>query len=325
MNTTPQLRPMSLGDLFDTAFRLYREHFVTFVGIVALLQVPLAIVQFMIQVLVSIPALNAWMRASAQLQNARRGQNIFDILPIGQFFSAVAITGGINLILSLIIGALITGALANAIARGYLSQPISILTAYHFGARRYGALLLASLIGLGVTLGVMALIGGCLFGAMTAYPASGSNGLLVGVLVIGLLLFVFLFIPAIIFFTVRFLLTIQAIVLEGKGPLAGLGRSWRLVQGSFWRVLGIVVLLNLLIYIIAGIPATLVSLALTLGSGDPLNNLVRNQAITTLVTQIGVILAQPIALSIYTLLYYDLRVRKEGYDIEVMAQQTVAT
>ena len=77
MNTTPQLRPMSLGDLFDTAFRLYREHFVTFVGIVALLQVPLAIVQFMIQVLVSNPALNAWMRASAQLQNARRGQNIF--------------------------------------------------------------------------------------------------------------------------------------------------------------------------------------------------------------------------------------------------------
>jgi hypothetical protein len=68
-----------------------------------------------------------------------------------------------------------------------------------------------------------------------------------------------------------------------------------------------------------------VSLALTLGGGDPLNNLVRNQAITTLVTQIGVILAQPIALSIYTLLYYDLRVRKEGYDIEVMAQQTVAT
>ena len=72
MNTAPQLRPMSLGDLFDTAFRLYREHFVTFVGIVALLQVPLAIVQFMIQVLVSIPALRAWMRASAQLQLALR-------------------------------------------------------------------------------------------------------------------------------------------------------------------------------------------------------------------------------------------------------------
>jgi glycerophosphoryl diester phosphodiesterase family protein len=324
MNTTP-LRPMSLGDLFDAAFRLYREHFVTFVGIVALLQVPLAIVQFMIQVLVSIPALNAWMRASAQLQNARRGQSIFDILPIGQFASATGITIGINLILSLIIGALITGALANAIARSYLGQPISILTAYRFGARRYGALLLASLIGLGVTLGAMALVGGCLFGALTAYPASGRNGLLVGALVIGLLLFVFLFIPAIIFFTVRFLLAVQAIVLEGKGPLAGLGRSWRLVQGSFWRVLGIVILLNLLIYIIAGIPATIVNLALTLGSGDPLGNLVRNQAITTLVTQIGVILAQPIALSIYTLLYYDLRVRKEGYDIEVMAQQTATT
>ena len=51
MEQTPQprLRPMALADMLDTAFRLYRRHFLTFVGIVALLQVPMAIVQFLAQ------------------------------------------------------------------------------------------------------------------------------------------------------------------------------------------------------------------------------------------------------------------------------------
>ena len=47
--SAPQLRPMSLSDMLDAAFRLYRKHFLTFVGIVALLLVPMAILQFLVQ------------------------------------------------------------------------------------------------------------------------------------------------------------------------------------------------------------------------------------------------------------------------------------
>ena len=97
------------------------------------------------------------------------------------------------------------------------------------------------------------------------------------------------------------------------------------MRGSFWRVLGIVGAMTVLIYILAGIPTTIVNFALTAIGGDPLDNLTRNQAIATLVSQIGIILTQPIALTVYTLLYYDLRVRKEGYDIELMTQQTSLT
>ena len=44
MHTSPPIRPLSVADLLDTAFRLYRAHFVVFVGIAAALLVPMALV-----------------------------------------------------------------------------------------------------------------------------------------------------------------------------------------------------------------------------------------------------------------------------------------
>src|SRR5262249_32559239 len=139
--------------------------------------------------------------------------------------------------------------------------------------------------------------------------------------VLGLIGLVLVVVVSSIFIYTRLLVTPQAIVLEDQGALAGIGRSWRLVGGSFWRALAILVLMGVLTYFIAALPAGIVSISLTLANGGSLNNLMLNQAITALVSQIGVIIALPLQLAVYTLLYYDLRVRKEGYDIEVMAQQ----
>src|SRR5512143_2508450 len=41
----PVLRPLRLGELLDQAIRLYRHNFVTFIGIVALVYVPLMVLQ----------------------------------------------------------------------------------------------------------------------------------------------------------------------------------------------------------------------------------------------------------------------------------------
>src|SRR4051812_25760818 len=40
---TPALRPLSVGDVLDELFALYRRHFKTYVGIAALVHVPLAL------------------------------------------------------------------------------------------------------------------------------------------------------------------------------------------------------------------------------------------------------------------------------------------
>src|SRR5512134_1797499 len=41
----PALRPLRLGELLDQAIRLYRRNFLTFIGIIALIYVPLMILQ----------------------------------------------------------------------------------------------------------------------------------------------------------------------------------------------------------------------------------------------------------------------------------------
>lgn len=325
MNPTAQLRPMTIGDMFDAAFRLYRAHFVTFIGIVALLQIPMAIFQFLVQVTFGNQALRDILRFSSRPPVLLPGQSIADALPIGRLLTFYGITLALSAIQYLVIQNLITGALANAIGKSYLGRLVTITSAYGFGARRYGALILASLLPFLAGVLLAALILGCSFGAAGALSAGGARGrnavgvvLLAALLVFGLILVLGL---ALLFFVIRFLLTTQAIVLEGQGPIDGLRRSWRLVGGSFWRTLGVVLLMGVLTYLVSAMPASIASFALTLSGGSPLDNLVRNQAITALLAQIGLIIALPLQLSVYTLLYYDLRVRKEGYDLELMAQQ----
>src|SRR5215208_3149079 len=74
---TPRLRPMSISDMLDAAFRLYRRHFLTFIGIVALLQVPMAILQFAAQ----LPFLQAMQRFTASPPVLAPGASPLDIFP----------------------------------------------------------------------------------------------------------------------------------------------------------------------------------------------------------------------------------------------------
>ena len=41
----PRLRPLGLGQLLDQAIRLYRQNFFKFIGIVAIVQIPLGLIQ----------------------------------------------------------------------------------------------------------------------------------------------------------------------------------------------------------------------------------------------------------------------------------------
>jgi len=323
----PRLRPMSIGDMFDAAFRLYRKHFVTFIGIAALLQVPMTILQLLLQFQLGGQALQNWLRFATRPPRILPGQNFFDVFPLRDMATFIGISLALGAVQFLLVRNLITGALANAVARSYRGEPVSILGAYNLGLRRFLALVGASLATFVIGMLFVALIFGCTFGSTFALLSnlgsrSAASGLLTGLLIVVLILGVFaLLLVAILYLYVRLLVTTQAIVLEDQGPLGGIARSWQLVGGAFWRTLAIAVLMYILAYLIAGIPSTITSLALTFLSGNALDTLVRNQIIVAVVAQIGQILVLPLELVIFTLLYYDLRIRKEGYDLELMAQQ----
>jgi hypothetical protein len=326
MIAAPRLRPMTIGDLFDISFRLYRENFLTFIGIAALLQIPFTIVQALVQFLLGGPALSA----INNLASAPPGRNPLEFLPIGQIVAYYGLTFGLSVFQFLVIYNLMIGALSKAISRSYLGQPISIINSYQFGGRRYAALLLVSLIIFGITslLGLIffVLYIGAIFALIAgAGSGSGAAALITGIaVIIMVLLLLALFFVGLAYVYTRFLFSTQAIILEENvGALASIRRSWQLVKGSFWRALGVVVLMGILVYIIAALPATLLTMFLTFTSAGSVVDYGRNQAIGIIVAQLGQIIALPLQFAVYTLLYYDMRVRKEGYDLEIMARQVI--
>ena len=124
----------------------------------------------------------------------------------------------------------------------------------------------------------------------------------------------FVLVPLFFYLLVSRFFYAQAIMLEGrKGPRNALRRSGELVRGSWWRVFGIGIVFVLLLIIIntgASIPGFIAS------DSSPIVGAALISLAGAVVTPIGFIGA--------TLVYFDLRIRKEGYTLETMASEVGA-
>ena len=105
----------------------------------------------------------------------------------------------------------------------------------------------------------IAIIGGLI--ATLLILATSSGGEITGGpgVFFALVIFVAAF-AALVLLTIRWALVIPVIVVEGLGPVAALRRSWGLVSGSSWRVLGYLLVFGLLF----GLVADCITFALTL-------------------------------------------------------------
>lgn len=130
-----------------------------------------------------------------------------------------------------------------------------------------------------------------------------------------------LFIPLIMLFSTRWALTTPAIVLEGKDASKSLGRSWSLTSDYFWRVYGTSFAAGILSTLLSTLPSLFVGFLLQQSSGVSAQTAL---IITNMIEQIASIFASPMVIAVNVLIYYDLRVRKEGFDLELMAQQQQA-
>lgn len=137
-----------------------------------------------------------------------------------------------------------------------------------------------------------------------------SAGFAAGILtVLGL---IFLILPGVVVLC-GLSVAVQAAVLEPvPGGTEGLGRSWSLTSGSKWRAFGLycVVFVLLVLFLLgfaflAGLAAAMVPVLLV-------------------PTLIGVglffLFLYPFTSCVFTLFYYDLRVRKEAFDLELLSQ-----
>jgi hypothetical protein len=119
-------------------------------------------------------------------------------------------------------------------------------------------------------------------------------------------------------------ITPQAIIIESAGPARGLVRSWNLVKGRFWAVMGTWVLAFLITVVAQLIPASIAQAVLlpsVLQIPESGGAVLPTDAYT-FVSSIGgglvSLFVYPYTAAVMTILYYDLRIRKEAFDLERM-------
>lgn len=109
----------------------------------------------------------------------------------------------------------------------------------------------------------------------------------------------------------------QAVVLEDdlRAPTDALGRSWFLTKGFKWRAFGLYVI----VYVILYVPFVAGGVLAAVMPG-----VFENEAATltlAIAAQVLWLALYPIFSCVFTLFYYDLRVRKEGFDLMNLARQ----
>jgi hypothetical protein len=121
-------------------------------------------------------------------------------------------------------------------------------------------------------------------------------------LVFGLVLFVF----PVFYVLARFFAVRPAVVIEGAGIGKAFSRSSELSMNSKWHILGTLVL------------AGVVMLTVSIGA-SMLISAIPSRVIAFLVSAILSVTVYPFVSIVEVLLYYDMRIRKEGFDIEYLS------
>lgn len=264
----PSLRPLSISDLIDETFQMYRRNFVLFLSISAVLMIPMGVVQVLQEI-------------SIQRQSSTSG------------------------LLEVSLMSLVVSLLRYLVYIGVLSAIIYAASEIRMG-RRPG-------------------VSESYTNGMDRFPAMVRVGILLIVL-LPLIFITIVGIPISIYLAVAWLLAFHVAVIEKEGAFASLSRSRELVKGNWWRVLAITILVSLIVFVvdlIFSVPGAIVGLPLVMGQ-NPDTISAGAVAVSTIFSTIGSIITGPIIYIAWLLLYYDLRARKEGLDLEIMARKAEA-
>jgi hypothetical protein len=204
--------------------------------------------------------------------------------------SALAAASSIGALVGAFAAAIMTAALAVAISNRYLNRSVTVGDAYRATMNRLGPLLLA-IVWAGIRL-----------------------------ILLGIACIVLVGIPFLIYFGVAWSLLSQVVMLENVGGAGASARSRELIRGYWWKTLGLLVVTGLLVNILTWLPTLVIGAIVGSGAGSSAAQLL----IRGIVSLIIGVLTLPIPIAAMTLLFYDLKIRKEAFDLEALVQQAGA-
>jgi hypothetical protein len=160
-------------------------------------------------------------------------------------------------------------------------------------------------------------LGGVLRGALKRYPQAFAFLFLIFLMEVAFCVF-----PLWIWILVGWVAVLPVMFVENTGLVAAMSRSWQLVQGRWWRTFFILLLVFVLNYVVS------LALGAFLYLGQILLSIFLSPFVSLALYQAALIavsgLTIPILLIAIVLIYFDLRVRKEGLDLFQLAQRVAA-
>ena len=307
------LRPLDLGAILGASFRVLRRNPKPTFGAALLIQ---GSVYLLLILVVAGVTFNAAARV-----NSSTSQNT-DQITAGAT-GLIIVASIIPALLAVIASAVLQGIIVLEVSRGAVGEKLTLRALWTRARGRIGALIgWAALLVLAMTvvLGAIALI------IVVLVVSLGTGGIIAAVL-IGFLAS-FGLVVAFVWLSTKLALVPSVLMIERLSIRASVARSWSLTLGYFWRTFGITLLVAAIIGFVsqvASIPLSIVTQFATV-LFDPQGQ--KGSGVTVLLAVVGV-LAVVIAVVIQSitsvvqsattgLLYLDLRIRKEGLDLELV-------
>jgi hypothetical protein len=256
----PNLKSLSVPELLDRGFQIYRHHAALLLSIAALIHIPAMIVE--------------------------------------SFLAVYLVDNRLGNIASNFLSPFVQLALTLAVSNLYLGKGISIRNSYSQSAGKY-----FTIFGANILIGLAILIPSAILGV--SFVIGIPTGIFASLF----------FVPAIIFWSTRWSLTLPVILLEDTTASKGLGRSWSLTDGYFWRVFGTSFAASLLTMLLSILPVLFINYISTGLFQFPYQV---TAVANVVVERLASIFSLPFSTAVSVLIYYDLRIRKEGFDLMEM-------
>jgi hypothetical protein len=296
----PPLRPLGFGELFDRAITLYIKNFLPFLGIVLVMTVPLALLQY------ALDSSQSGQLASVLSQIQHPSRTVPPTLPT--FTPAIVIAFVVALIAVFAVEPVVIAAVAFGVARIYSGRPVEFRASFagalaHWG-RLYGVLGMFFLMAIGAYIALVVVLAFLAVAVVSLAARSLAFGVAAGVIGVVVLLAL---IAAAILFAVAAAFAMYGVVIEGLGVFESIGVA-------FYRVfsrteIGRAILLSICAWLIAFTGQILIVI---LALAAQMAGLIW---LDVLLKTLSSALVYPFSIIIIVVYYFDVRIRREGYDL----------
>ena len=302
------LRPLGLGELLDRAFTIYFKNIASFTALVAVVMVPSLLISYF----QSRGLLDFYIAmVQHQIQSPNSTPDISKLQSLMPSDTWLGIQYGL-----LVLGfPFAYGAVVAAVSRAYLGLPVLFADCYRYALRRWLPIVILVILwfvaAMVVVLGMaivfaIAIPVGVLLGKVNAFLAIAFSIFAIGALLAAVGLAIMLYLTSAMSFI--------GVVIENVDPVQAFGTAFARMFGvqQFWRGFALALALTGI-----NIGASLVGA----GAGALLAYVFKSPALYLILAGMTSLFFTPFAVITAAVFYYDVRIRREGYDLQMLVER----